>query len=310
MDKIDKYINSIYRDISDSSKETKDLKQEMRNHLNQSVKELQENGISEEESIRIAIERFGEVLQIRTELNHVLRFQKLFAQKIRIASLILLTVSFILLITAFFVNQSWSKRFNIMNSQFNLVQKKFENEGITSVDKYLKEIFKDEENNQLTFVSLKEITRNHELGKTKYSYPLKIENTYNNDGVAHEVTINNSKFLLELEFKNFADKNNSGLYFGLAIIIFSVWWILCIIWSIIKVYSFGELNSNWCILLILTGIIGYFIFSIIVNPNNVINNRRNNIIYINIFFIVIIASVLYYIFKNTYIIRELYYYFK
>jgi len=186
MDRIDKYLNSIYRDINASSKETEDLKQEMKDHLVQTVKELQQNGITEEESIRIAIERFGEVFQIRNELNHVLRFQKLFAQKTRILSLILLAVSVTLLVTAFFVNQSFAKRYKILNSQIELVEKKLVNEGITSVDIYLKEIFKDEENNQLTYVAIKELPQNFDSnknneafpGETKYSYPEKINDEY------------------------------------------------------------------------------------------------------------------------------------
>ena len=173
MDKINKYINSIYRDISDSSKETEDLKQEMRIHLNETVKELQENGISEEESIRIAIERFGGEFQIRNELNHELRFQKLFAQKTRMSSLILLAVSIILLISSFFVNQGSVKRYNIMDSQINLVENKLINEGITHVDIYLKEIFKDDKNNQLTYVALKELPPNLIVAKIMNNFQAK-----------------------------------------------------------------------------------------------------------------------------------------
>ena len=130
MDRIDKYLNSIYRGASNSSKETEDLKQEMRNHLIQSVNELQQNGITEEESIRIAIERFGEVFQIRNELNHVLKFQKLFAQKTRMSSLILLAISAMLLVTAFILNQDYTERIKSMNPQINLIETKLINEGI------------------------------------------------------------------------------------------------------------------------------------------------------------------------------------
>ena len=303
MDKINKYINSIYRDINDSSKETEDLKQEMRIHLNETVKELQENGISEEESIRIAIERFGGEFQIRNELNHELRFQKLFAQKTRMSSLILLAVSIILLITSFFVNQGYVKRYNTMNAQIELVENKLINSGITHADIYLKELFKDDENNQLTYVALKELppnfdsSKNNESfpGEIKFSFPEKIVNESYNNRFGHEITVNNTKYLLETGVKTSANTNNSSFYLGLAILVFSVCWTLWIIWSIVNVYRSGKLTISSCVLLILTGIIGYFVFSIYANSNNVNNNRKVKIIYICLFCFIVIVLILYFI---------------
>ncbi|MBU3179182.1 hypothetical protein KPL47_23090 [Clostridium estertheticum] len=314
MDRIDKYLNSIYRGASDSSKETEDLKQEMRNHLMQTVRELQENGVTEEESVKIAIERFGEVFQIRNELNHVLSFQKLFASKIRVSSLILLALSVLLLVTAFILNQGYFKRYNIMESQVNLVENKLINEGIASVDIYLKEIFKDDNNNQLTYVALKELPPNFDSsknnepfsGEIKYNYPKKIESESYNNRVGHEVTVNNTKYLLETGVKTSANTDYSGFYLGLAILIFMICWVLWIIWSIINVYRYGRLNTKWCILLILTGIIGYFIFSIVVNPNKVNNNRKIKIIYIALFFLIVFLSVVFYFLHEPYRLQRLY----
>ncbi|APC39294.1 permease prefix domain 1-containing protein [Clostridium estertheticum] len=314
MDRIDKYLNSIYRGASDSSKETEDLKQEMRNHLMQTVKELQENGVTEEESVKIAIERFGEVFQIRNELNHVLSFQKLFASKIRVSSLILLALSVLLLVTAFILNQGYIKRISTMNPQIELIETKLINEGIASVDIYLKEIFKDDKNNQLTYVALKELPPNFDSsknnepfsGEIKYSYPKKIESESYNNRSGHEVTVNNTKYLLETGVKTSANTDYSGFYLGLAILIFMICWVLWIIWSIINVYRYGRLNTKWCILLILTGIIGYFIFSIVVNPNNVKNNRKIKIIYIALFFLIVVLSVVFYFLHEPYRLKRLY----
>lgn len=313
MDRIDKYLNSIYRGASGSSKETEDLKQEMKNHLIQTVKELQENGITEEESVRIAIERFGEVFQIRNELNHVLRFQKLFAQKTRMASLILLAVSAILLVTSFILNQGYAKRYKNMDSEIKLVETKLVNGGIASVDIYLKEIFKDDKNNQLTYVAIKELpqnfdsSKNNEVfpGKIKYNYPEKVKSEYYSNRFGHYVTVNKTKYLLETGVKTSANTNNSNLYLGLAILAFMICWVLWIIWSIINVYRYGRLNTKWCILLILTGIIGYFIFSIVANPDNINNNKKKKIMYISLFCFIVIALLLIYAFSEPYRIARL-----
>lgn len=314
MDRIDKYLNSIYRDVSNSSKDTDDLKQEMKSHLMEAVKELQEKGITEDESIRIAIERFGEEFQIRNELNQVLRFQKLFAQKTLISSLFLLAVSAILLITSFFVHQGYLKRYNAMNSQLNLVERKLVTEGISSADTFLKELFKDEQNNQLTYVAIKELPKDFDItksndvfpGEIKYSYPQKIDEEYYNNRLGHEVGVNNIRYFLETGVETSANIDSSSLYTGLAILVFVACWVLWIIWSIINVYRYGKLNTNWCILLVLTSIIGYFIFSLSVNPNSVPNNKRNKIMYISIFGFIVIAFVLFYILSEPYRARRLY----
>jgi hypothetical protein len=63
MKKIDGFVNSIYAHAS--SKEAKELKQEMRSHLLEAVEELIREGKTEKEAVTIAIERFGDEKQIK-----------------------------------------------------------------------------------------------------------------------------------------------------------------------------------------------------------------------------------------------------
>lgn len=82
MKEIDEYIKHIYKHINATSREIADLKEEMRNHLLESVRELQAEGKSPQESIQIAIERFGESAQINKDLPKIImisrrRFSKL-----------------------------------------------------------------------------------------------------------------------------------------------------------------------------------------------------------------------------------------
>ena len=71
MREIDNYIDSLYKNIDGISKENKEIKETMRTHLIESVEELKLEGFSENESIRIALERFGEINEIRGELKTV-----------------------------------------------------------------------------------------------------------------------------------------------------------------------------------------------------------------------------------------------
>lgn len=277
MDKIDKYINSIYKGINNYSKEIEDLKQEMKIHLIETVKELQENGVNEDESIKIAIERFGGELQIRSELNHVVRFQKVFAKNILIVSLFLLVISAILLITSHFAYQDFNKRYNMMESQCETLENKLKSDGIPEVDTYLKSLFESNDN-KLTYVAIKELPKdfNHSTssnlfpGKIQYSYPEEIKEEYYNNSFGYEVDVNGSRYLLETGVKTSANTDRSGTYSGLSTIIFAICWVLLIIWSIINIHGYGYLNPKWSILLCLTGIVGYFIFILSVNPKNAI----------------------------------------
>ncbi|MFQ7565941.1 MAG: permease prefix domain 1-containing protein [Clostridium perfringens] len=71
MREIDNYIDSLYKNIDGISKENKEIKETMRTHLIESVEELKLEGFSENESIKIALERFGEINEIRGELKTV-----------------------------------------------------------------------------------------------------------------------------------------------------------------------------------------------------------------------------------------------
>lgn len=71
MREVDNYIDSLYKNIDGISKENKEIKETMRTHLIESVEELKLEGFSEKESIKIALERFGEINEIRGELKTV-----------------------------------------------------------------------------------------------------------------------------------------------------------------------------------------------------------------------------------------------
>ena len=61
MDKLDRYINSICSKLKGRSEEITIVRQEMKNHLLQSIEELRKQGKSQDESIDIAINKFGQV---------------------------------------------------------------------------------------------------------------------------------------------------------------------------------------------------------------------------------------------------------
>jgi hypothetical protein len=69
MDRIDSYVDGIVNHVQGTSKEKADLKEEMKAHINQMVQELIAEGHKEEESITIALHRFGETNNLKKELS-------------------------------------------------------------------------------------------------------------------------------------------------------------------------------------------------------------------------------------------------
>lgn len=80
MNKIEKYIDSIYGNFDNKDEDTKILKEEMRNHLYEEVEELKKQGLSEEESISRTLECFGQENTVVAEMNHVLKNRSIFTK--------------------------------------------------------------------------------------------------------------------------------------------------------------------------------------------------------------------------------------
>lgn len=80
MRQIEDYVNQVYRHAKGNDKEIQELKMEMKNHLLETVQDLQAEGKSEGLAIQIAKERFGEVHELRAIVNQMFQRQKNFGK--------------------------------------------------------------------------------------------------------------------------------------------------------------------------------------------------------------------------------------
>ncbi|WP_160672935.1 permease prefix domain 1-containing protein [Clostridium sp. C8-1-8] len=94
MKEIDNYINSIYKNADDDFEEIEEIKNDMRQHLIETVEELKREGKGEAESIKIAIERFGEAPWIKAELSKVIPFTRKNFNIALFVALGMITISF------------------------------------------------------------------------------------------------------------------------------------------------------------------------------------------------------------------------
>ncbi|CAH0346324.1 permease prefix domain 1-containing protein [Bacillus sp. CECT 9360] len=118
MKQIDKYVNSIYKDVAGDKQEIEDLRQEMRSHLLEAVEELKAKGKSEEEAIRIAIENFGGKNQIVKGLSEFFKVQKKFTNYVLSFALIFFVFGIITLVSSWIEAEHFYKK----GEQFGTVE--------------------------------------------------------------------------------------------------------------------------------------------------------------------------------------------
>lgn len=75
MGRIEEYIERIYSGVNKNDEETEILKEEMKFHLYDKVSDLMEDGYTEEESINIAIENFGDENSISNDVKSLITNQ-------------------------------------------------------------------------------------------------------------------------------------------------------------------------------------------------------------------------------------------
>ena len=73
MERVEKYVEGICRHMKGTEEDLRNLREEVKAHLYESIEELREQGFSEGESIALAIERFGDQNKIEKELSKEFR---------------------------------------------------------------------------------------------------------------------------------------------------------------------------------------------------------------------------------------------
>lgn len=260
MKKINFYIDSLYKHMDERSGEVQALKQEMKNHLLQTVNELKAEGKSEEESIEIAINRFGERAQVEIELSDVFKVQRKFATTILIVSL----VSFLLALICFI-------SYKVIDNNFSL---KVPESLKTNVEYKLKkgEVISNEEVNQLLTKYKKQFRYVALYKENNYSSPNII---YPSSFSAKEVQIDNSTLTTSVNSPDGTiwtvryGFDIKGFNFSIepiilicSVILFVIYWLLFGIWCVINAYHRNKLSLAWIILFFILNVVAYAIFEL------------------------------------------------
>lgn len=175
MEQIDKYVNSVYKHVGGNKGEIETLKEEMRNHLLQIVEELKSEGKSEDESISIAIKRFGEETQIENELIGIFKFENKAAKKRLIVArsfLLMTVISF----SIFVIGKEISvKNYNKKINEIYNIMSSYRQEDIESINENISKEF-NESKKKIIYISMFRVPNGEnmwhkDLQDLEYVYP-------------------------------------------------------------------------------------------------------------------------------------------
>lgn len=81
MKRVEAFVNRVYKNVEGDLEEVQELKDEMKNHLYELVKEAMEQGKTEDEAILLALERFGDEADTTEVIVQLFTKKKIFAKK-------------------------------------------------------------------------------------------------------------------------------------------------------------------------------------------------------------------------------------
>ncbi|MDQ7097010.1 permease prefix domain 1-containing protein [Desulfosporosinus sp. PR] len=281
MKKIEEYVQFICKNSRGSRKELEDLKQEMKSHLTQTVQELMTDGRNEQESIELALNRFGEKNQIQTELAQVFKIQKKFGNVVLAVALIFFFVGICCLFVAKITNNDFQKRYNVMNVQYQVIMKAAKTNNLKLLDETVKTIFADDQNNQIAYVALVQLPNDFYLqnppksqplfsGEIQYRYPENIKDVKEFGNNSGGEFLDNNKYF-EIGMKQYSNSNRYEVLKIIGVGFLMVYWVLFGIWATVKAYHVKRLQLLWVMMFFALNIVGYLAFLYKINVNNTIS---------------------------------------
>ena len=270
MNKIEKYIKSLCNDMYLNPEQAMEFKEEIRTHFFETTKELQKQGKSEEESIEIAIKRFGEEKQLNIEFRKVFKFQKKFKKALLFISMVFLIISVIFFGVRAVIDGKNRSDFDGMQHDFwgEVGNKLAAGEMISNED--IGQIFNKYERG-FRYIYIRQINNDKNdynvasKDKVEYLYPTNTSRKELDKQAffTYEITSekDNTTWEARIAYKSevfFTPLIN--IFLVISIICFIIYWILFGIWGVIVAFHMNRLNIIWGVLFFAFNIIAYLLF--------------------------------------------------
>lgn len=263
MKQIESYVDEVYHDVGGNKKEIEELKAEMKNHLIEAVHELKLEGISEQEAIAIAIERFGGKQEIRSIVGQLFKAQKVFAKWVLYLAIAVL----IFTVTAFgfiwSIEEKNAQENSIIATQIsdvlgdsNTITEEMEikiNSLIKGSDHVSKvEIYNvsNMANNNIVFDYVRD-------AKPEHRYEQKVWNPEWLQADFFPYGNGDKRWYVEMETRHISDWMGIILYPGIAIYL-----TLFTIWATVNAFHHRRLNIGWILAFAVFNVLGYLIYYI------------------------------------------------
>ncbi|AYD39523.1 hypothetical protein D4Z93_02785 [Clostridium fermenticellae] len=120
MSKIDMYVDHICSNFNQSDKDIQILKEELKSNLKDEISELQNQGFSEQESLKITLSNFGEEKKFISEMNSIWTRKSEFTLKIIKAAIAIFIIGCIFVIVRLLFNGSSLIFQNFASLLFNI----------------------------------------------------------------------------------------------------------------------------------------------------------------------------------------------
>lgn len=238
MKQIEQFVNSIYAHLS--GKEAKELKQEMRSHLLETVEELKAEGKSEQEAISIALDRFGDEKQITRGLLTMFQSQKKFAKWLLRSAVIFLLVGLVVSVSLFMRDKTYSETLDLMD---NLVQSYQTKGEFTSEDELALQDMVERNSKWFDNISYFAFIKDSEVDGKKTSEKLFTQGKEGNgeSGMLSQGSVGNDNdiWYVEWEYKTYDYLKYEFLYY----IFFAISGVLFILWGVVRFYNRNRLKA-------------------------------------------------------------------
>lgn len=274
IDCIEKYVSNLAIGIQASSNEIKDFKNEMKANLLSSVYDLLSEGYEEINAVELAIQRFGEVDSMKTEIKEIYKTKYLYAKKLLNITIIVGILGVLLS----FGGVIW-KNYSIdkpINDIYSIVEQNMGNASNPITDN-MKNNLKDKVDkfSAIDFVTLKIFDKNSKYINTdmnlKYDYnyaPRMIIDEFGNSRpkiLSRFVSYAQSSKQIEIKGSNkgiivITEARDIGLIiFQIVPILLLIYWALFAIWASINSVN-NKRSIIWIFVFILLNVVGYLIY--------------------------------------------------
>ena len=274
IDCIEKYVSNLAIGIQASSNEIKDFKNEMKANLLSSVGDLLSQGHEEINAVELAIQRFGEVDSIKTEIKEVYKTKYLYAKKLLNITIIVGILGVLLS----FGGVIW-KNYSVdrpINDIYSIIEQNMGN-GSNPITDNMKNNLKDKVDKSfaIDFVTLQIFDKNNKYINTdtnlKYDYNYAPRMTIDEFGNSRPKILSrfvsyaqNSK-QMQIKGSNKGiiviteTRDISFIIFQIVPILFWIYWVLFAIWASINSVN-NKRSSIWIFAFILLNVVGYLIY--------------------------------------------------